>query len=317
MIGAMVDDRAMRFRQEYRAPVSRPLAPTPSPLDSLGKNYLRGSEQQIKRQADEGRGVLNFLNPAPSLTSAVADRRAPRAADVAMDAGLFAAGLIPFGGPAIRAGGQAARPALETGEAIAARRNALDRLINEEGPQAVHQFLGNPKTAYLPTLNPGLLRNFFAETPERISKGTQMYRAPSAGQVTPRLGSQSVPLPREVGAEFFPNRVQSAAGSGDLQRLGTLVRGIDRMDTGGGQRFAPGMMAIEAMEDLPGIYDINEFLARYAGQYGGMNRPAIGSFKSNFNVESVLGPQVRYTVRDFVPDAGEGFPTWYLNAYNR
>jgi hypothetical protein len=304
----MVDDRALRFRQEYRAPVSRPLAPTPSPLDALGRNYLRGSEQQVRRQADEGRGVLNFLNPVPSVTSAVAEGRAPRFSDVALDAGLLAAGLIPFGGPAIRAGGQAARPALETGEAIAARRDAIDRLLNKEGPEAINDYLQRPLTAYQSTQNPDLLRRFFAETSERIPAGTQMYRAPSAGQVSPRLGSQSVPLPREIGADFLPNRVQSAAGSGDLQALGTLVRGIDRMDTGGGQRFAPGMMAIEAMEDLPGIYDLNQFLSRF-------DNPNFS--RSSFGIENVLGPQVRYTVRDFVSDAGSGFPTWYLNAYAR
>ena len=57
MIVVMVDDRALRFRQEYRAPVARPLAPTPSPLDALGRNYLRGSEQQVRRQANVGRAI--------------------------------------------------------------------------------------------------------------------------------------------------------------------------------------------------------------------------------------------------------------------
>jgi hypothetical protein len=227
-----------------------------------------------------------------------------------MDAGLFAAGLIPFGGPGLRAGGQAARPALETGEAIAARRNALDRLINEEGPQAVHQFLGNPKTAYLPTLNPGLLRNFFAETPERISKGTQMYRAPSAGQVMPRPGSQSVPLPREIGAEFFPRRVQSAAGPEDLQTLGKVLSG--ESPTGGSQQYAPAMVAIEAMEDLPGIANLNAYFEAINSR--GLRRIPN---ESTFVRESVLAPQTRYVVRDFNPQGAEGFPTWFLNAYAR
>jgi hypothetical protein len=306
----MVDDRALRFRQEYRAPVSRPLAPTPSPLDALGRNYLRGSEQQVRRQADEGRGVLNFLNPAPSLTSAVAEGRAPRFSDVALDAGLLAAGLIPFGGPAIRAGGQAARPALETGEAIAARRDAIQRLLNDEGPQAINQFLNNPLTAYLPTINPGLLSKFFAETSERIPKGTQMFRAPSKGEVESRL-------PREIGAEYTPGTIRSAGGPSDLQRLGEVLGGKTVGDlTGGNQSYAPGLASITAKEDLPGILDINEFLARYAGQYGGQGRPAIAP-TSKFNVESVLGPQIRYRVNDFRPGVGEVPPTWYLDAYNR
>jgi hypothetical protein len=309
IVGMSMIPPARPPRREPR-PTPQPVEPTP-PISSPTRR--RGPESPAP--GIKFSDVANFLNPFPSLTSAVANRRAPKPADVAMDAGLFAAGFIPFAGPGIRAGGQAARaggraaqPALETGEAIAARRDAIDRLLNKEGPEAINDYLQRPLTAYQPTQNPDLLRRFFAETSERIPAGTQMYRAPSAGQVSPRLGSQSVPLPREIGAEFLPNRVQSAAGSGDLQALGTLVRGIDRMDTGGGQRFAPGMMAIEAMEDLPGIYDLNQFLSRF-------NNPNFS--RSSFGIESVLGPQVRYTVRDFVPNAGDGFPTWYLNAFNK
>ena len=311
MIGAMSMIPPARPPRRLPRPTPSFVEPTRNPLDSLGRNYLRGSEQQVRRQADEGRGVLNFLNPVPSVTSAVAEGRAPRFSDVALDAGLLAAGLIPIGGPGIKAAGQAARPALETADAITARRDAINRLLNEEGPQAINQFLGNPLTGYLPTLNPGLLNRFFAETSERIPKGTEMFRAPSKGEVQSRL-------PREVGAEYAPGTVRSAGGASDLQKLGEVLGGKTLADlTGGNQSYAPGLASITAREDLPGILDINEFLARYAGQSGGMGRPAIGSFKSNFNVESVLGPQVRYRVRDFNPGAGEVPPTWYLDAFNR
>jgi GNAT superfamily N-acetyltransferase len=203
-----------------------------------------------------------------------------------------------------------ARPALETGEAITARRDAINRLLNEEGPQAINQFLNNPLTAYLPTINPGLLSKFFAETSERIPKGTQMFRAPSKGEVESRL-------PREIGAEYTPGTIRSAGGPSDLQRLGEVLGGKTVGDlTGGNQSYAPGLASITAKEDLPGILDINEFLARYAGQYGGQGRPAIAP-TSKFNVESVLGPQIRYRVNDFRPGVGEVPPTWYLDAYNR
>jgi GNAT superfamily N-acetyltransferase len=383
----------------------------------MGEAYLRNNQEQMRQRADVGRGVLNFLNPAPSLTSAVAEGRAPKGSDVALDAGLFAAGFIPFAGPGIRAsgqaakgagreglefitrgsrnvaepdvryveavlpeaqrvnpedavgymklgpdgavrqvfvepdfrrqgvatemwdyanrqglnpvhspvvdqtaagqawvaslGGRAARPALETAETINARRDAINRLLNRQGPEALEEYLQRPLTAYQATQNPDLLRRFFSETSERIPVGTQMYRAPSAGQVRPQQYSQSVPLPREAGAEWLPNRIQSTAGSEDLQRLGGLVKGLTP-DTGGGQTYAPGMVAIEAMEDLPGIYNLNSYFDALDSR--GLYRIPT---RSNFTTESVLGPQTRYVVRDYVPDAGEGFPTWYLNAYAR
>ena len=328
MIVGMVDDRALRLRQQAMPsvgeppnrtrtprPTPQPVAPTPARRES---RTIFGQPVDYDRNARQGRGFLDFLNPAPSLTSAVAERRAPRPTDVALDAGLFAAGFIPFAGPGIRAGGQAARvgaqaarPALETGQAIAARRNALDRLLNIQGPGALDEYLKRPLSAYLPTMNPGVLQQFFRETSERIPQGLQMYRAPSAGQVQPRYGSQSVPLPREVGAEWLPNRVQSTGGSGDLQRLGDLVRGTGA-DTGGAQTYAPGMVTIEAMEDLPGITNLNEFLARF-------NNPRFA--RSNFGTESVLGPQTRYVVQDYIPNGvnigGQSMPSWYLQAYAR
>jgi hypothetical protein len=316
MIVGMVDDRALRLRQQASGRQPRP---TPQPVEPTQparreSRTIFGQPVDYDRNARQGRGFLDFLNPAPSLTSAVAEGRAPRPADVALDAGLFAAGFIPFAGPGIRGAGQAARaarPALETGEAIAARRNAIERLLNDEGPQAINEFLRNPLTGYLGTLNRSTLNKFFRETPERIPRGTEMFRAPSKGEVQSRL-------PREIGAVYAPGTVRSAGGPADLQKLGAVLEGktLDSI-TGGNQSYAPGLASITAMDDLPGILDINEFLARYAGQYGGQGRPAIGSTVSNYNVESVLGPQVRYSVRDFQPGVNGVPPTWYLNAYAR
>jgi len=403
MIVDMVDDRALRLRQQASGrqprPTPQPVAPTPARRES---RTIFGQPVDYDRNARQGRGFLDFLNPAPSLTSAVAERRAPRPADVALDAGFLAAGFLPVGKalqglkfinrgsrnpaqPGVRyveavlpeaqrvnpedavgrmmilpdgrvgqifvepnfrrqgiatemwnyanreglnpvhspvadqtaagkawiasLGAQAARPALETGEAIAARRDAINRLLNDEGPQAIQQYLNNPLTGYLGTLNRSILNRFFRETPERIPRGTEMYRAPSKGEVQSKL-------PREIGAEYTPGTIRSAGGASDLQKLGELFdRGT--LGTGGNQSYAPGIASITAMDDLPGILDINEFLARYAGQYGGMGRPAIGSTPSNYNIESVLGPQIRYSVRDFQPGVGDVPPTWFLNAYSR
>ena len=287
------------------------MPPVPTPPSRRESRTIFGQPVDYDRNVRQGRGFLDFLNPAPSLTSAVAEKRAPKASDVALDAGLFAAGFIPFAGPGIRGAGQAARPALETGEAIAARRQAIERLLNDEGPQAINEFLRNPLTGYLGTLNRGTLNRFFRETPERIPRGTEMFRAPSKGEVQSRL-------PREVGAVYAPGTVRSAGGPADLQKLGAVLEGktLDSI-TGGNQSYAPGLASITAMDDLPGILDINEFLARYAGQYAGQGRPAIGSTVSNYNVESVLGPQVRYSVRDVQPGINGVPPTWYLNAYSR
>jgi hypothetical protein len=284
-------------------------------LDSLGRNYLRGSEQQIKRQADEGRGVLNFLNPAPSLTSAVAEGRAPRAADVATDAGLFAAGLIPIGGPAIRAGGQAAR-------AGAINR----RLAPSGGPEAVSEFLGAPKTGYYGSLNRDVLAETLESGEQVIPRGAELIRMPSMGQVSPSRGSQSVPLPREVGADYVAGRPQSFGQSADLQRMGAIMRGLGD-DTGGGIWRAPGLMSITAREELPGLIDLPGFLTKYADEISPSFRHPLDS---KFLSEGLLGPDVRLQLRDFSPgDISRiplqaplrqdqfNFPTWYFDAYAR
>ena len=188
--------------------------------------------------------------------------------------------------------------AIETATAQQARRAALASLLKQDGPKAVDEFLRKPKTAYSSNLNKDVLSQFFKETPERIKRGTELYRAPSYGEVTERL-------PREVGKEYKPGRIQSAAGSADLQKLGELISGKGA-STGGYQSMAPGIMKITAREDLPGLRNINEFLAK-------SNNPNFTT--SDFNQESVLGPKTRYVVEGFTP-GGRGTPaTWNLGAY--
>ena len=94
MIGGMVDDRALRLRQQASGrqprPTPQPVASTPARRES---RTIFGQPVDYDRNARQGRGFFDFLNPAPSLTSAVAEGRAPRPADVALDAGLLAAGF--------------------------------------------------------------------------------------------------------------------------------------------------------------------------------------------------------------------------------
>ena len=150
---------------------------------------------------------------------------------------------------------------------------------------------------------------YFREADEVIPRGTEMYRAPSAGQVSPSQYSQSVPYPTRPDAEYIPDRIQSAAGSGDLQRLGEIIAG-QSMGTGGRQNYAPGMAMITAMEDLPGIRNINEFLSRYSDV---LPDAAV----SDFSNEYLLSPHVRYILRNYTPGQGDVPPAWYFEAYRR
>jgi hypothetical protein len=266
---------------------------------------FRWGDKPMGAAGREAQAGLSFVNPLASVTDRVLSGESPRFSDFATDAGLLAAGLIPVVGPGLRASGQAAKAGSRaasnapiTGGSEAAQQEALrKKLLNWYGPEAVYAFRQNPTTAY--NSNRDLLSRFFSETPERISGGTQLFRAPSEGEVLRRL-------PREVGAEWVPGTVKSAAGSSDLPRLQSLFKNVfEGSGTMGNQAKAPGMAVIDAMEDLPGIANINTYLSRQNPNW----------WLSEFGAESVLGPQIRYVVRDFVEDAGQGFPTWYLNAF--
>ena len=325
IIGGMVDDRAMRFRQGYGAPAPKPAIrqprPTPKPVDPEPTPQRRedrtifGQPVDYDRNARHGKAIADFLNPAPSLTSAVAERRAPKPADVALDAGLFAAGFIPFAGPGIRASGQAAR------------LGAIGRRAAPAGgPEAVSEFLGGPISGYRSTLNRDVLKETLNSGEQIIPRGRELVRMPSSGQVAPKYGSQSVPLPREIGADYIAGRPQSFGQAADLQRMGAIMRGLDP-DTGGNIWRAPGLMSITAMEDLPGLIDLPAFLAKYSDEIAASPRKPL---ESDFLNEGLLSPDVRLQLRDFNPGdidrfplsapTGRGqlnFPTWYFDAYAR
>lgn len=186
--------------------------------------------------------------------------------------------------------------AIETAQEQAARVAARNNLLKLYGPNAVNEYVLRPTSAYYETMNKPTLDQFFKETGERIPKGTEMYRAPSRGEVLERL-------PREAGATYRPGTVTSAAASSDLQELGRLIAG-QRASTGGAQTYAPGMAKITAMTDLPGIYDADEFLKK-SGY----------STKTGWNLESILGPKTRYVVQGYEPPQGGNPAFWRLGAY--
>lgn len=106
MIVGMVDDRAMRFRQQAmpvvgeppnRRRTSRPVAPTPSPVDFLASNFVRAAPQIAKSAA-----ATNIFNPVPLATEAVNEGRLPTGAEAGLDAGFLAAGFLPVGKAASR-----------------------------------------------------------------------------------------------------------------------------------------------------------------------------------------------------------------------
>lgn len=102
MIVGMVDDRALRFRQQVMPVVGeppnrrrtspQPVVPTPNPLDDLVSNYLRAAPQIAKSAA-----ASNIFNPVPLATEAVNEGRLPTGAEAGLDAGFLAAGFLPVG----------------------------------------------------------------------------------------------------------------------------------------------------------------------------------------------------------------------------
>ena len=99
--GVMVDDRALRLRQQASGRQPRPtprfVEPTPSPVDFLASNYLRAAPQIAKSAA-----ASNIFNPVPSVTEAVNEGRLPTGAETGLDAGFLAAGFLPVGKAASR-----------------------------------------------------------------------------------------------------------------------------------------------------------------------------------------------------------------------
>jgi hypothetical protein len=152
MIVGMVDDRALRFRGQSAPPprprpvpvlppaAQRPTAPALTPGDRLfGATFnpntgFQAGTKPMSEAARQAQAGLNFFNPLATVTDRVLSGGTPRFSDYATDAGLLAAGLIPFVGPGLRAGGQAAKTGAGltvTGTGDAGRLSALIRKLNK------------------------------------------------------------------------------------------------------------------------------------------------------------------------------------------
>jgi hypothetical protein len=122
------------------AAAQRPTAPTLTPGDKLmGATFsptqgFRLGDKPMSETARQAQAGLNFFNPLATVTDRVLSGGTPRFSDFALDAGLLAAGLIPFVGPGLRAGGQAAKTGAGltvTGTGDAGRLSALIRKLNK------------------------------------------------------------------------------------------------------------------------------------------------------------------------------------------
>ena len=92
----MVDDRALRFRQEYRAPVSRPLAPTP--FEMFAKNYAESNRRRVDDMVKYGGETSRLGSRIADMavgSDVVSDSPGLRAAAIAGDIVLDPAVLIP------------------------------------------------------------------------------------------------------------------------------------------------------------------------------------------------------------------------------
>jgi hypothetical protein len=301
---------ALQQKRQPR-PTPKPVASKPNPLEDMVNNYVRTAPAVAQSQAEN-----NFFNPVPSITRAVGQGRRPTKAEWGTDGAFLAAGAIPFGKigtTAARLGGRGGPKAIETLSTQNKRTQALQELLDEQGPRAVHEYLNFPLTAYSNYINKPLLAKYFKETSEYIPRGQQMYRALTPDEVGT---SNFLSLPRKVGDWWRPEVIKSAAGSDDLQRLGQLADGM--LDTGGGQRMGrSGFAQIEARGDIPGISNINEFLDNYTHLKPAyrVKNPVAGT--SNFNSEAVIGPGTQYRLRDFRPQVGTSQvpPHWTFDAY--
>lgn len=319
----MVDDRALRFQ---RRPMGEPPGQTRTqreepPAENRFVNFVKNANPF----AMMGRVNDSLVRPtgeqaAQGYFPETFNASDPGVGDITMDAAANAAGgVIGRGvGAGVGAGLRHAAPLFDE----AARR------VPSAIPERVAGFLKQPVRAYRDTLDKKPLEQFFAQSDEFIPSGSELMRVPSAGQVAPYRYTQSVPMPREVGAEFLPGRVQSFGGSADLDRLGAIMRGLAR-DTGGDSWRAPGLVSITAREDLAGLRDLPGYLARNADDIP-KNLPR----ESEFVSEGLLGPATRYILRDFEPgnipaslrnadgrltaplkDADYQVPRWFFDAF--
>jgi len=123
-------------------PTPKPVPPTQSltPGDKFWgatfdpRSGFQAGTKPMSETAKQAQMLTNFFNPLATVTDKALSGQTPKFSDYATDAGFLAAGLIPFVGPGLRAGGQAAKTGAGltvTGTGDAGRLSALVRRLNK------------------------------------------------------------------------------------------------------------------------------------------------------------------------------------------
>jgi GNAT superfamily N-acetyltransferase len=264
MIVFMVDDRALRFRQEYRAPVSRPLAPTPKPLDSFVNNYLRSAPQVYQAQA-----ASNIFNPFPSIAQAGVEGRRPTGAEVGTDAGFLAAGFLPVG------------KALQGLKFI----NRGSRNVAEPGVNYVEAVLPeaqrvNPEDAVgsMRILPDGTVGQIFVEPAyRRQGIATEMWNYANRQGLNPAHSpavDQTAAGKAWVASLGNPRPGLTVTGTGDAGRLSALVRRLNKSEDVGDFMTPRALQNTRPNDAFEGLYrpgaqsfDVGDALPEPASPY--------------------------------------------------
>jgi hypothetical protein len=181
MIVFMVDDRALRFRQEYRAPVSRPLAPTPkSGFDLFAENYARGNQRRVD-------DIVKYGGETSGLGSRIVDQLVSRGVSDSpgLRAGALAGDIVfdPSNLIGIPAVGAAAKTGARVAQLAPAPRQAyLNSLMGRlyHGSRAQDKFNVDPNAGN--TLENFFNANFFTTTSKDLAQ-TPGYGAGSFHRV--------------------------------------------------------------------------------------------------------------------------------------
>jgi hypothetical protein len=168
-----------------------------------------------------------------------------------------------------------------------AKMEALNRIAQF---RTLESYVNRPTTAYGRDSGK-FLEGFLKRGNKVVPKGAEVYRALSDYDV-----ERLVP---KVGSSYKPGGVTSFASPQDLQFLGEAVAGKREATTGGNTAKANALAIIRAMEDVPGIQDVN----------------AYGKKISNLVGEGLFGPKTRFEVQGYTPASKNTPATWNLGAY--
>jgi hypothetical protein len=119
--------------------------PTPQPVELTPGDKFWGATfdprsgfqagtKPMSETAKQAQMLTSFLNPLATVTEKALAGETPKFSDYATDAGFLAASFIPFVGPGLKAGGQAAKTGAGltvTGTGDAGRLSALVRRLNK------------------------------------------------------------------------------------------------------------------------------------------------------------------------------------------